>query len=392
MGTKKWTAVDYDGAKYLAKAVGSKLERVELPKTMSLQVVIELDEELYKKLAKDPSWLAKLQETAGDKARTALDAAAKDILGVEAKASKFDAKTAAIFTKDVQSMLEARFKAASGEMADASVKLFESYKKGQKDLLGFRIKAGGKIAVTALVITASVAASAATYGALSPLGIVGVVRGGVTISQEIVKLALSADQIAKVIQAELKVLKKVMTDNAPKGNAAKELGLNALAKVAGIDTPSLKNCKSRIELHKIDIGKIEKKSHDMSKKVYEAMDLQADWAKKFDKAKKTLPAPKVGKVSTALAKSEKALDVLIQSTIKINESIQRAEKRQALFEKSLQQMEQGIPGWVKYVDIAIGLAIDLGMGIADANTAVEKALTVVLSCEQMIATEVIDRA
>lgn len=392
MGTKKWTAVDYDGAKYLTKAIGNKLERVQLPKTMSLQVIIELDDELLKKLAKDPSWLAKLQEAAGDKARTALDAAAKDILGVEAKAAKFDAKTAAIFTKDVQSMLEARFKASSGEMADASVKLFESYKKGQKDLLGYRIKASGKIAVTALVITASVASAVATYGALTPLGIVGVVRGGVTIGQELLKLALSADQIAKVIQGELKVLKKVMIDNSPKGNGAKELGLNALSKVAGIDTPSLKNCKSRIALHKIDIGKIDKKSHDMSKSVYKAMDVQADWAKQFDKVKKNMPASKVSKIAKALEKSEKALDVLIKSTIKINESIQNAEKRQIVFEKALKPMEDGIPGWVKYVDIAIGLGIDLGMGIADANNAMEAALTVVLSCEQLIASEALDRA
>ena len=46
---------------------------------------------------------------------------------------------------------------------------------------------------------------------------VAVLDHGKKISRE------TADQIAKVIQAELKVLKKVMTDNAPKGNAAKEL-------------------------------------------------------------------------------------------------------------------------------------------------------------------------
>lgn len=392
MGTKKWTAVDYDAVKYLTKTIGSKLERVELPKTMSLQVVIELDDDLYKKLAKDPTWLAKLQDAAGDKARKAMDEAAKLILQAETKATKFDPKTAAIFTKDLQSSLENAFKTASGEMADAAVKLFESYMKGQKDLSDFRIKAVGKIAVTAILVSAGTAVSVLSAGALSPIGIVGIVRGGVAIGQEITKLALSADQIAKVIQGELKVLKKFMTDNAPKGNAAKELGLNAMSKVLGLDTPSLKNCKSRIELHKIDIAKIEKKSHELSKKIYEAMDEQTAWAKKFDKAKKSLPAPKVGKISTALEKSEKALDILIQSTIKINESIAKAEKRQEAFEKTLKAMEDGIPGWVKYVDLAIGLGLDLGLGLADASSAIEKAATVVFSVEQLVATEVIDRA
>lgn len=392
MGTKKWTAVDYDAVKYLNKSIGSKLERVQLPKTMTLQVVIELDEELYKTLSKDPTWLDKLQQAAGDKARSALDDAAKAILVVEGKAGKFDPKTAAIFTKDLQAALETRFKIASQEMAEAAEKLFENYKKGQKELTKFRIKAVGKIAVTAVIVSAGVGVSVASMGALSPLGIVSVVRGGITVGQEITKLALSADQLAKVIQLEFKVLKKFMTDNSPKGNGAKELGLNALSKVLGLETPSLKNCRSRIELHKVDIGKIEKKSHELSKKIYEAMDIQSDWAKQFDKAKKSLPAPKVGKISTSLEKSEKALDALIKSTIKVNESVQRAEKRQELFEKTLEQMEKGIPGWVKYVDIAIGLSIDLGMGIADANSAVEKAAAVIFAAEQTIATEVIDRA
>jgi hypothetical protein len=47
---------------------------------------------------------------------------------------------------------------------------------------------------------------------------------------------------------------------------------------------------------------------------------------------------------------------------------------------------------VKYVDLAIGLGLDLGLGLADASSAIEKAATVVFSVEQLVATEVIDRA
>ena len=45
MGTKKWTAVEYDAAKYLKSSIGSKLQRVELPRTMLVQVIIDLDGE-----------------------------------------------------------------------------------------------------------------------------------------------------------------------------------------------------------------------------------------------------------------------------------------------------------------------------------------------------------
>lgn len=397
MATKKWNAVEYDAVKYLKSSIGNKLQRIELPKTMRMEVLIELDDELYAALARNPSWLQKIQATAAARARAAMDDAAKQILQAEARAQKFDAKAASAFTRDVQDLLEKAAKVAADDMADACERLVNDYKKGQKELTKFRVKCGGKIALTAVLVTGGAVLSVATAGALSPLGVVGVVKGAVGIGQEIVKLALKADQVAKLIQAELAVLRKLMNEENAKAKksgriaqGAKEVGLNVFSKVLGIETPSLKNCQSHIEIHKIDIAKIEREAKKLSEAIYEAMDEQAKQAKALAAAKKTLPATKVGKISMALDKTEKALDQLLKSTISMNESVQRAEARQEKFEKALDAMKDGVPGWLKWVDVAVGLAIDIGTGVADASSGIEKAAAVVFSAEQAIGGEVID--
>lgn len=397
MGTKKWNAVEYDAVKYLKSSIGGKLQRIELPKTMAMEVVIELDDELYASLAKNPSWLQKIQTAAAAKARASMDAAAKQILAAEATAAKFDAKAAAVFTRDVQATLEKAAKQAADEMADACEKLINDYKKGQKELTKFRVKCGGKIALTAVLVTGGAVISVATAGALSPLGVIGVVKGAVAVAQEIAKLALKADQMAKLIQGELKILRKLMNEENAKAKksgkiaqGAKEVGLNVFSKLLGVETPSLKNCESHIGIHKVDIAKIEKEAKKLSKSIYEAMDEQSAQAKALATAKKTLPATKVGKITMNLEKTEKALDQLVKSTIAINESVEAAEKMQTQFRKALDAMKDGIPGWLKFVDVAVGLAVDIGTGVADASSGIEKAAAAVFAAEQAIGNEVID--
>lgn len=71
MATKKWTVVECDSAKYLRTELGRKLERLELSKTTTPQVLIGLDDELYAALSKNPTWLQKIQSTATNGPRCA---------------------------------------------------------------------------------------------------------------------------------------------------------------------------------------------------------------------------------------------------------------------------------------------------------------------------------
>lgn len=392
---KKWTAVQFDLGKQLAGK--AKLERVELPKSMTIQIDIDLDDDVYKELSKNPTYLAKMQSKAKGHADEAVADMLKAVTVAETKASKFDKKQAEVFSKDLQSALKTRLELAGDTMATECEKLFEDYKKGQAELKKFRIKAGVKIGLTAVVVTGGAVASVLTAGALSPLGIVGIVRGGVTIGQEIVKLALDADQSAKVINGELKVLKKLMLDK--EGNAkggkergAKEVALNVTSKVLGIESPSIKNCESHIKVHEVKIAEAEKKSKKLSEKIYEAMDTQEAWSKKFDQAKKSLPSDKVGKVKSKLEASEKSLNTLIASTIDINEAIARAVARQEAYAAAIDALKTGIPGWLKFVDVAVGMAIDVATAIVDSNSALEKGLNSAIAVENVVASELLDQA
>ena len=384
---KKWTAVNFDLGKQLQGK--AKLEYVTLPKSMTIQIVIDLDDKLYAILSKNPTWLQKLQSMAKQKADAAVVDLLKAITTAETKAKKFDKKAADAFSRDLQQAVNKRLEIAGDEMADEAVQLYEKFKQGQSELKVFRIKAGAKIGVTAILVAGGAAVSVLSSGALTPLGIVGIVKGGVTIAQECVKLAIDADKMAKLIQAELIVLKKIMQQdlaNATKAQkvkqGAKEIGLNVASKVVGIEGPSLKNCTGHVAVHKVKIAELEKKSRGLSEKIYEAMDVQEAWSKKFDQAKKTLPAQKVGKVSVKLAEVEKALDKIIQATVKTNEAINRAEARQKAYQDALKKMKDGLPDAIKYVDMAVGLGLDIATAIVDSSSAVELAYGIVSAAEQ----------
>lgn len=394
---KKWTAVEYDLSKTLNDTV--KPTKVTIAPGMKLQLVIELDDSVYAKLSKDPTWLQKMQTKANEKSKDSIAKMVQFVKQTDAKAANFNQAQATIFTKDLAATLQKEMETGGKAMATEVDKLFEDYKKGQSELTKFRIKSGGKIVLSGLAIVASTASAAASHGAATPLAIVSIMRSVVTISQECTKLALSADQFAKIIQGEIAVLQKFMNDKMEEAKtkdkvlqSAKEIGLNMISGALGIETPSLKNCDEHIKVHKVDISKLEAKSHDLSKQIYDAMDTEESWRKKFDAAKKTLPSDKVGKVVVHKEKVEKALHHLIESTIKINEGIKRAEVRQEKFEKTLAAMKKGVPEWTGYAKEITGLAVDVALGMGEVEKVVETVLHVCIESEKAIGELLIDKA
>lgn len=441
---KKWKAVEFN----LAKDVKSKtsLNRVVVPDGLMVEVIIELDDSLYKTLSKNPTWLQQLQSAAKGEADKAVAGIVKKVKAADAKATNFDESTANIFAKDLTTTLEKDLAVVSKDMAKACSDLFEKFKKGQSDLKTAKIKCAGKCAVKAVVITGSVTLAAVTGAALGPFAIYGIVKGGLGIVQEVSKIALSSNSVAKLIHGEFWVLKKFMQDQVdaiaeateelkkleaaheaakkksdattvgkallkveaqqrtlaklvknPDGTASwkagKEVGLNVISKALGVETPSLKNCEGHIGVHKVNIAKMDKESRKLSESIYDAMDYQAKWAEKFKKATKTsgLNSKQIGKVGIPLDKAEKSLDSLLKSTIKVNESIQLAHERQEKFEKSLDAMKKGVPGWIKWVDEALALGSDIIGGISEAATTIEKVGGALITVQAEIDNQMYDK-
>lgn len=362
---KKWTAVQFDLGKQVDAKV--KLQRVKLPKDLKVQVDVTLDDPLFKRLNADPRALQKMQEKAKEQALAVVKDLVQAVMVADKKASNFDANKAKIFSKDLQTSMEKRLDLAGKQMALECQKFFDDYKKGHEDLRKFQAKCAAKIGVSAVVITASAAAAGASFGAGAPLAVVAVARGGVTIAQEATKLAIDADGAAKIIGAELAVLKKAMQteEGELRSKGARitaELLLGAASKIIGLETPSVKNFKKHIEVHKMCIQKLEDKVAKLSQSIPDLMEKASDFDKKLNAAKQAGLAPdKVTKLSKKVDDSEKALDKALKKTFKVSAGINEAEARQKKYAEAYVKLKSGLPDWLKYVDAAIGLAVGVGL-------------------------------
>jgi hypothetical protein len=362
---KKWTAVQFDLGKEIDHKV--KLQRVKLPKDLKVQVDVMLDDPLYKQLNADPRALQKMQEAAKAQALAAIKDLMQAVVVADKKAANFDANKAKIFSKDLQTTLEKRLDLAGKQMAVQCQKFFDDYKKGHAELRKFQVKCVAKIGVSAVVIAGSAAAAGASFGAGAPLAVVAVARGGVTIAQEATKLAIDADGAAKIIGAELTVLKKLMQNEEGELRSrgtriTAEVLLGAASKIIGIETPSVKNFKKHVEVHKMCIQKLDDKITKLSQSIPDLMEKASGFEKKLKAAQQHgLPADKATKLTKKLTDSEKALDKALKKTFKASAAINEAEKRQKSYLEAYKNLKEGLPGWLKYVDAAIGLAVGIGL-------------------------------
>ena len=382
---KKWVAVKFNNLETKLKekiqAKNYKLQRIQLPPNVSIQLEIELEDDLYKRIAANPTFVQRLQSSALKQTDTALTEVATFIIAQDVKASGFNQKVAATFGRDVTQMVNQKLTAAGNAMAREAEKMFEDLKRTQKDLTRFRVKAGCKIGLSAIGIGASIAISVGTAGAVSPLGALAIARSGVTIAQEIAKLALNCNAVDKLIKADFAILKKIMSPDltgksvgAKAGQGLKEVGLNVLAKTTGLETTSLKNLKGRIDLLHVNVGKLDKESAKLSEKVYGIMDANKALENTVKAARRNSPATQVGKLDMKLKAAELELHKLLTNLVKVNEGINKANEAHPKYLDAYNAMSSGIPGWVARVDMVVGIATDLCTGIADASTALERGL------------------
>jgi hypothetical protein len=392
---KKWTAVQYDLSKKLID--GAKPQRVDIKPGMKLELIIELEDAAYAKLSKDNVWIHRMQEKANAKAQPVIAHVIELVKKADQKALNFDQKTATIFSKDLEVTIKNAMEAAGKEMATEVDKLFDEYKKGQKELTTFRIKSSAKITINVISIAGHVAVAVASHGAHVPLAIIGIIRNANNIGQECVKLFLDADGFAKIIIGEIAVLEKLIEQNANPSNAeklkksAKEIGLNLLSGALGIETPSLANCEEHIKVHHIDIQKLEKESHQLGQTVNAALDKEEEWRGKFNQAlAKNKNSKEIGKIVVKKEKAEKGLNHLVESIHKVNEGINRAKERQELFEKTLKAMKEGVPEWTKYARQVGSLAVDIGLSMGDVKDALGTAVEVFAELEKTTLEVVID--
>jgi hypothetical protein len=397
MGTKKWTAVEYDLKKDVQKQVG-KTEYVELPKTLWIDIELELDDEAFKIFSRDSVWIARLSEKSLAAAKGTVPDLAKAILVAEKAAKDLTTKEAEALEKKLNATIDKLMEDARKSMGGAAQKWIDDYLKANKELVKFRVRALAKIGVTVGAVAGGIALSGASMGALSPVAMIGLVKGCITVANELLKVGATVDMTMKKVQVSLKALKLIMLkaqkdpsvigqieSRGIKVKAVAEIGLNMLSKATAIPLPSMKECDNQLDELRARISELQKKSHGLSEKVNAAMDSQEAWAKAFTKAKASLPIDKVRKVAESAKVSEKALNAVLETTFKVNESINKAEDLFETSRKTLDEMKDGIPKWVGHVDEVVSTAVDIVTGIDDAKTQLEKAFAVMSALAQTMA-------
>jgi hypothetical protein len=380
----QWTAVQFDFSKQLAGKVQPK--RVKIPPGILISVVIDIDKPFYDIVIKDPSTLSLIHEKAQKEALAAIDAAVAKIKIAEAKSEKFDEKAAEIFSKDLTATLEKDMKAAGAKMSSVTEQAVVYFFKSQKKLKDVKIKSSCRIVAHAVSISASVAFTAASHGVLTPFAGIAIARSTVSIAQEVARLATDCTAKAKLVDAELKVLQVALGKNSKdldlmakiRKNGA-ETALAVLSGLAGVETPSLTNCKKHIEDHKTDIAKLDAKSKRYSEQIYKLMDVGKAWDKKCQEAVKEGKSEKIAKLKVGLKASEDALDKLLNSTTKVNEAVVEAWANHRRFKESIDKLSEGVQAWTKYVDVVVGATVDISLAVGEPHKVMEAVADVLVA-------------
>lgn len=295
----------------------SGLEMVEPPK-LSFKVEIDLDKKMEKGAEKDPLLLQEFQAAASD----VLDQT-KDT--IEKKCKIFDKAFVQMVNKgasdkDMQKQLKGLndaikndIKVAEKGAELAAQKAWTSLQKKKKEWSKFKIKVGVSIAGTIAGLAVSIAAMASSPfsgGAGAALGIIGLIKSGVSLAQDIGKLAINIDQSKAILVKNLKVVEKAAAN--PALNTANEVSAAVFQEFLGISQPSVKTVEDAADTLKAKYAQMVVKMHDLSKTLNKVLKEQDKLKKEFlaEVAKKLKKHPVKDK-KTQLVMINKALDTAL---------------------------------------------------------------------------------
>lgn len=323
----------------------TSLQMVE-PPNLSFKVVVELDKKIEKETAKDPL----LQQEFQAQAKEILD---QSIKTVQRKIAVFD-KLAVQMTnkgasaKEVKKQLDGLNKSIKNDMkvAEKAAELgvqaaWTKLQSKRKEWKKFKIKVGVSIAGTLAGLAASIAAMATSPfsgGAGAVIGIVGLIKSGTTLAQDIGKLAINIDQSKAILVKNLAVVEKAAANKAL--NAANEVSAAIFQEFLGISQPSVKTCESAADTLKAKYAQMVVKMHDLSKNLNKILKLQDKMKKEFlAEVGKKLKKHPIKDKKGQLVMISKALDTaLAENYAKVQKTIDK-----------IQTMYGEARGWAKSI-------------------------------------------
>lgn len=295
----------------------SGLEMVEPPK-LSFKVVVELDKKMEKGVEKDPLLQQEFHAGASEVLEQTKDTIEKKCKVFDKAFVQMVAKGAS--EKDMEKQLKGLNDAIKNDVKVAekgaelaAQKAWTSLQKKKKEWSKFKIKIGVSIAGTLAGLAVSIAAMATSPfsgGAGAALGIIGLIKSGVSLAKDIGKLAINIDQSKVILVKNLAVVEKAASNKGL--NAANEVSAAVFQEFLGISQPSVKTVEDAADTLKAKYAQMVVKMHDLSKTLNKILKQQDKLKKEFlAEVGKKLKKHPVKDKKTQLVMVSKALDTAL---------------------------------------------------------------------------------
>lgn len=295
----------------------SGLEMVKPPK-LSFKVVVELDKKMEKGVEKDPLLQQEFHAGASevfDQTRDTIQKKCKvfDKAFVQMVSKGADKKLMEKQLKGLNDAIKNDIKVGEKAAELAAQKAWTNLQKKKKEWSKFKIKVGVSIAGTLAGLAVSIAAMATSPfsgGAGAAFGIIGLIKSGVSLTQDIGKLAINIDQSKTILVKNLAVVEKAAANSAL--NAANEVSAAVFQEFLGISQPSVKTVEDAADTLKAKYAQMVVKMHDLSKTLNKILKEQEKLKKEFlSEVGKKLKKHPVKDKKTQLVMVSKALDAAL---------------------------------------------------------------------------------
>ena len=250
------------------------------PPVLNFKIEVELPKEIEKEALKNPL-LQQEWQTYADKV---LDQTVATIEGkckvfdklfkgmIDKGAAKADIDKQMVgLNKAIQDDIKIAIKASEIGVKDA----WDDLVSKRKEWKGFKIKIGVSILGTLATLAVSIAAMAGagfSGGASGAIAIIGFIKSGVKIAQDIKRIAIDIDKAKKELDGHLKVVEAAAKN---KGLfAANEVTGAILNEFLGVSQPTIKSCGTCFETFKAKYAQIVVNVHELSKTLNKILEKQ----------------------------------------------------------------------------------------------------------------------
>lgn len=359
-----------------------------VPPTVDFVIDVELPAEIEKEASKDKI----LVKEFGAQAKAILDMTVKM---VNEKIKIFEklfqgmaenGTAVSVMVKNINGLnqaLEKDFAVARIAAQQGVDKVWKELQDARKEWRKFKIKVAISIIATIATLAVSIAAMASspwTGGAGAAFAIIGFIKGGVKLAQDIKRIAIGFEAARKELEIHLKVVEKAAADK--KIYTLNEISAAIFNEFLGISQPSIKSAQTCFDTMKAKYAEMVVDCHDLSKSMTkiegEQKKLKEEFLKQCAVKMKALPPAaaaanvkkitinydkQVADIEKDLKKKEITVNSLYENTKKIAPDVKKLSDRMKTLElkdpKGLKAFREAL----KFA--ALGLAPLNGNGIAD---------------------------